>query len=800
MKIDLHVHSKFSDHTPEWVPRRIGCRESYSEPLHIYQVAIQRGMARVTITDHNSILGPLEIAHLPNTFISEEVTTYFPDHPGEVHVLALNIDEEKHREIQNLRKNIFDLIAYLKDEGIPHVLAHPLYDPGGFRPCDLFERLLLLFRNFEVNGTRAEEQNETLRAILSSLRKEDIERLADRHGIQAVDPEPWSKNLVGGSDDHSLLYVASRYTEVPEVQGLEDFFHGLESGRARVGGPVSTPEYLAHSVHSIAYQFYRDRLGLRHPGARRGPILKFLDRSLLAGIEEKESFFSRLLRFRPQRGIGGLKKLAFQTGWGLFQRELLKLFLEDPQLKEILESGGKDPEECRNGWFAFVKGVANKSLFQIRDQILQDTDAETCGLLPFITSIGCTGALGLLTGPYIGAFAHAAAGRRSSRKILAKLLPAHPANGREDSIGCFYDVPEGILGWLFSFPQPMPASPWADSRWTAVTCHNQGIRTERAIEVFKAVGRLGFGGDPAAAFPVPSFLDVLKYSYDRNFARLHSLTPGPMGLAALGIAHILKLPIRATIHAGLSYFAQRFSGDPSAEARFWKYVSWYYSRMERINIPSQWAARELVRRGLPQDKMRVFSSPVDLERFSPAKRNGLLEKRFSLSGGVYLLYAGWIAKETDFFLLREVFLRLSRTARNVHLICVGEGPERPEPQNSLRGDSIFFTGPLEGEDLALLFASCDLFVSPSTSDLAGDIVLQAQASGLPAVVTDSGCFQEHILPGQTGVVVKAKDASGFFQAVEALTVDASRRQGMGRAARRHMEERNATADFLHRLL
>ena len=198
--------------------------------------------------------------------------------------------------------------------------------------------------------------------------------------------------------------------------------------------------------------------------------------------------------------------------------------------------------------------------------------------------------------------------------------------------------------------------------------------------------------------------------------------------------------------------------------------------------------------------MRVFSLPVDLERFNPAKRNGFPEKRFALTRGEYFLYAGWVANETDVLLLGEVFSRLRRSTREAHLICVGEGPERSELKKSLGGAPVFFTGPLEGEDLALLLASCDLFVSPSTSDLAGDIVLQAQASGLPAVVTDSGCFQEHILPGETGVIVKAKDASGFFQAVEALTVDASRRQGMGRAARRHMEERNAAADFLQRLL
>ena len=146
MKIDLHVHSKFSDQGSDWIMRKIGCSESYSEPLQIYRIALQRGMSRVTIADHNSILGCLEIAHLPDTFLSEEVTTYFPGHLGEVHVLALNINEEKHREIQKLRRNIFDLVGYLNEKAIPHVLAHPLYGLGDSLPYDIFEQFLLLFR------------------------------------------------------------------------------------------------------------------------------------------------------------------------------------------------------------------------------------------------------------------------------------------------------------------------------------------------------------------------------------------------------------------------------------------------------------------------------------------------------------------------------------------------------------------------------------------------------------------------------------------------------------------------------
>ena len=67
MRIDLHVHSKHSERPSEWILKKINCPESFAEPLQIYNIAKSRGMTHVTITDHNSIAGALEIAHLPDS-------------------------------------------------------------------------------------------------------------------------------------------------------------------------------------------------------------------------------------------------------------------------------------------------------------------------------------------------------------------------------------------------------------------------------------------------------------------------------------------------------------------------------------------------------------------------------------------------------------------------------------------------------------------------------------------------------------------------------------------------------------
>ena len=130
-------------------------------------------MSLVTITDHNTIAGALEIAHLPDTFVSEEITAYFPEDRCKVHVLALDITENQHRDIQKVRENISDLADYLNQEQILHVVAHPLYGINERFSPEHFERLLLLFKNFELNGARNPEQNQLLRSILAGLTAEN---------------------------------------------------------------------------------------------------------------------------------------------------------------------------------------------------------------------------------------------------------------------------------------------------------------------------------------------------------------------------------------------------------------------------------------------------------------------------------------------------------------------------------------------------------------------------------------------------------------------------------------------------
>ena len=81
------------------------------------------------------------------------------------------------------------------------------------------------------------------------------------------------------------------------------------------------------------------------------------------------------------------------------------------------------------------------------------------------------------------------------------------------------------------------------------------------------------------------------------------------------------------------------------------------------------------------------------------------------------------------------------------------------------------------------YASADLFVFPSATDTFGNVVLEAQASGVPVIVTDAGGPRELMIDGETGAVFPAGSGSGLVEAVRRLTLDRNSLAEMGHNAR-----------------
>jgi glycosyltransferase involved in cell wall biosynthesis len=109
-----------------------------------------------------------------------------------------------------------------------------------------------------------------------------------------------------------------------------------------------------------------------------------------------------------------------------------------------------------------------------------------------------------------------------------------------------------------------------------------------------------------------------------------------------------------------------------------------------------------------------------------------------------------------------------------------------------------FTGTLTPEAVAVAMASSDVFVFPSRTDTAGNVVLEAQACGLPVLVSEAGGPRENILPGQTGFI--CSDFEDFANRAAELLQSGFRRKAMGVAARAYALTRGwpAALDPLYR--
>jgi glycosyltransferase involved in cell wall biosynthesis len=787
MKIDMHCHSDASKRPAVWLLRKIGCAESYTEADELYRILRRRGMDAVTITDHNSIDGCLEIGHLSDTFISCEVTTYFPDDRCKLHVLVYRITETQFREIDRLRENVFDFVAYLAGEGIAHSLAHPLFSVNGRISVDHFERCMLLFRTFELNGDQEERSNDFLKAVLTSLDSSVIERLVERHGIVPRHAEPWKKTFTGGSDDHSGLNAGKVFTEVAGAATIDAFFDGVDAGASEASFlQRGAPGLMAHHIYSIAYQYYKRRFAAAE-GARSNDLTTFLDRVLMSR-DSGRSRHGKLRRLsanlKYRKSLENADPRLRPSIFSMLQGEAYKQIEKDPQLSAVIAQ--RHPEVCESSvtMFHFINRVNNKML----EGVSRGTIEQLFGanFFDLFHSIGSVGALYALTAPYFISYSIYGDTRRFIRALDARYGDRFGHGDPEPNVAVFTDTFDEINGVSLTLRKQAALAHRTGKQMTVVTC---AYNRARAIDLpsvryFDPLVVHDCPEYPEQKLFVPPLLEIVDYCHRQGFTHVHAATPGTMGLCALAIARTMKLPFLATYHTSVPQYALHLTADSGMEDIMWRYITWFYNQADAILAPSRYTAAELVRHGIPEEKLRIMPRGVDVERF---RRDAGLRAP-GLPEGKKLLYVGRVSKEKNMPLLCDVFKRLHEITPDVHLIVVGDGPYLGEMKEALEDYPCLFTGYREGAELVAIYNSCDLFVFPSSTDTFGNVVLEAQACGLPVVVTDVGGQVEIMSSGATGIIAAKDSRASFLNSILAILRDEELRARMSRNSRAFVQQ------------
>lgn len=300
--------------------------------------------------------------------------------------------------------------------------------------------------------------------------------------------------------------------------------------------------------------------------------------------------------------------------------------------------------------------------------------------------------------------------------------------------------------------------------------------------------------------------DPLFFRHAKTIARalesfrpdlIHITGPSELGIFGAYFAWHMGLPLAASWHTNVHEYAGRRmdlithylprrvgdaferavqSGSLFASTRFYRLAHVLYApNIELCELLEAKTGRpcHLMQRG------------VDTQLFSPAKRCR------AASDHVFVLgYVGRLSIEKNVALLPLLEQRLiGMGIEHVRFLIVGHGSE----EESLRArlQSAEFAGVLRGEDLARAYADMDLLVFPSHTDTFGNVVLEALASGVPAVVTPHGGPRHIVQHGRTGLVAPPSDEylapedQTFADAVAALIRDTNMRARMSSAAREY---------------
>jgi glycosyltransferase involved in cell wall biosynthesis len=291
-------------------------------------------------------------------------------------------------------------------------------------------------------------------------------------------------------------------------------------------------------------------------------------------------------------------------------------------------------------------------------------------------------------------------------------------------------------------------------------------------------------GDAAWRLGMPSLPALLALVEERDVEVIHAATPGPMGLAGLVVARLLGRRFVATHHTELARYAVELTGDRLAAELTARAVRWFYAQADRVYVPTRAAGQGLLAEGVDPERIFIFGRGVDGDLFRPERRSRLARRRMGGREATIVLYVGRLSPEKGLPLLVDAFRRASRTRPGLTLALVGEGPARPELERALAGTSHRFLGPLRDEALAAVYASADLFCLASATETFGQVVQEAAASGLPAIVVDRGAAQESVEDGVTGLVARAGDPESLAGCLGRLADDPALRAALGGAARR----------------
>jgi glycosyltransferase involved in cell wall biosynthesis/predicted metal-dependent phosphoesterase TrpH len=701
VRVDLHCHSTASEVAKLGVQRALGLPECATPPSEVYELAKRRGMDFVTITDHDSIAGVLELVDKPDVFVSEELTAWFRNEPQAVHVLCFGITPDDHDWLQASSGDVVACAEYLHAHDIACALAHPFFHVAAPLTSAHRRTLAQLFPAWETrNGSRARELNAPAAIYIET------------HGGIAV----------GGSDDHAGIDIGRTYTEAPPAATPAQLLEHIRAGRVVPHGKQGSPAKWAHGALVLGARTLRaaDDTTREAPDARA--TLELAERIMVEGDARDGNVGTGL---GPEDG-----------------RRLLRAWLAEMELEQHcgrLVAMMQAEDFSHSDFERRARHAHERKLTGAIHELLATNGTHGLEHAAAMLFAACVPAV-----PYIPAAAFLA---REQAKLAVR-------DGEPLRVAV---IAEGVAN-LHGVTQAL-----AQLRERGVAGYEiELIGTDAHVDRrLSAVADVEIPFYPGMRLGVPSLFSVSQALTEGRYDLVHVCAPGPVAIAAALLARVIGLPVLGSYHTELQTYARIRSGDPRVEHVMQIVLGAFYGQCRIVLSPSHAADRSLAALGVEPHRVKRWDRGVDRTRFSPARADvTMLPEAFNV------LYVGRLSREKGIELLAEAFLLARDRDPRLHLVLAGRGPEEELLRRRL-GSAATFLGWVEGDTLPRIYASADLFMFASTTDTFGQVILEAQASGLPVLAVDAGGPAELIEDGRSGCLA-APDPEALAAALRGL--------------------------------
>lgn len=307
-----------------------------------------------------------------------------------------------------------------------------------------------------------------------------------------------------------------------------------------------------------------------------------------------------------------------------------------------------------------------------------------------------------------------------------------------------------------------------------------------------APGAPGGSGVPVVrtpSWPLPGYRD---FRVARHFPQMlatlrtfgpdvvHLASPVVLGAQAAYAARRLGVPSVAVYQTDLAAFATRYRLG-LAEFAVWRRLCKVHAVAARTLAPSRAAVRQLEAHGI--QRVARWARGVDLQRFSPSRRDEQLRSRLAPDGQLLVGYVGRLAPEKELGLLAAV-----QNLPGVRLLVVGDGPQRRQLEREL--PKAHFAGLQTGNELAATFACLDVFVHTGSHETFCQAAQEALASAVPVVAPAAGGLLDLVQHGGNGLLFQPGSAVELAGRVRTLHALPGARRRMGEQARRSVQGRS----------